>query len=398
MCPLPRLTLQAQEISSKAYSGPQVASKYTYDNGDAPFSSSWTSPSNAPRPPAAKDRKKSGKANGFPSTPAMASPSTAGRNENIRSQTAETAADAGARPSPSSSSSSSDGGRVKPAAKPAAAATAVPSKSDRTAGAFSREGVAARATAAAGPAPSGAASVPVAAAVDARTGDGRKEAVSPRIPPSPANQSSTSGGSDSKRVPAIASRVVKTTAAGRDQGRGAERSSLGGGGAQGTGSGEEALRKLSLEVSELRTMLVINRSALARVENMGGPAAAAVGAAAAPEGKGAAAAAPSAVGGEANRDEERRDNAVRKLTRDVAELRAELSAVADELSGAATPGGRGGDTEVIQTMRREVLELRSQLENVRKEAALTRSALRRLQGDFDSLKQGAARPKKGEVK
>ncbi|CAN0560964.1 unnamed protein product, partial [Ectocarpus sp. 12 AP-2014] len=35
---------KAQEISSKAYAGPQMASKYTFDNGDAPFSSSWTSP------------------------------------------------------------------------------------------------------------------------------------------------------------------------------------------------------------------------------------------------------------------------------------------------------------------------------------------------------------------
>jgi len=97
------------------------------------------------------------------------------------------------------------------------------------------------------------------------------------------------------------------------------------------------LRKLSLEVAELRTMLVINRSALARVETMGRPAAAAT-----------AAAPPSTTGGDVNREDERRDNAARKLTRDVAELRAELSAVADKVSGAAPPGGRGGDTEVVQ--------------------------------------------------
>lgn len=194
-------------------------------------------------------------------------------------------------------------------------------------------------------------------------------------------------------MPAIATRAAKTAAAGREQGRGAGGGSSGGGGggAQAAESGEDALRKLSLEVAELRTMLVINRSALARVETMGRPAEAAAGAAA-PEGAGGAAAA--ATGGEANRGEERRDNAVRKLTRDVAELRTELSAVADMLSGGATPGGRGGDTEVVQTMKREMLELRSQLENVRKEAALTRSAVRRLQGDVDSLEKGAARPTK----
>ncbi|CAM9183526.1 unnamed protein product, partial [Hapterophycus canaliculatus] len=140
---------------------------------------------------------------------------------------------------------------------------------------------------------------------------------------------------------------------------------------RGADSAEIAVRKLSLEVSELRTQLTFNRAALARIENMSGrPVAAPVGRA-------------SGAG----------DYAIRKLTRDVAEVRKELSGVLDKVGDAAVnpPRGRGGDTEVIQNLNLEVAELRSQLESARKETALTRSALRRLQDDIDGLRKSVAR-------
>lgn len=164
----------------------------------------------------------------------------------------------------------------------------------------------------------------------------------------------------------------------------------------GTDSGEAtaaAVRKLSLEVARLRTLLVINRTALARVEQMGAPAA---GEPAAREPAEAAASGPrggeGTLGDNNSRDSsagERRDAAVRRLTRDVAELRKELSDVADSVSDAAVtpPRGRGGDREVVQTVKREVAELRTQLENARKDTAATRSALRRLQEDVDALRK-----------
>lgn len=152
-----------------------------------------------------------------------------------------------------------------------------------------------------------------------------------------------------------------------------------------------AFRKLKLEVAELRTLLVINRAALARVESMDGRTTGAEAAKAA-----AATVAPAAGAIEsdkAHNDDERRDTALRKLYREVAELRAELSGLGDKLSGAigAPPTGtRGGDSEVVHKVRREVAELRSQLENARMETALTRSALRRLQGDVDDLRKAVA--------
>lgn len=142
------------------------------------------------------------------------------------------------------------------------------------------------------------------------------------------------------------------------------------------------MRKLSLEVSELRTQLTINRAALARVETLSGRAAA---------GK-----VYGAGGGESRNSGESdawRDDAIRKLTRDVAELRKELSGVLDNVGDAAVtaPRGRGGDTELVQNLKLEVVELRSQLESARKETALTRSALRRLQDDIDGLKKAVVR-------
>lgn len=184
------------------------------------------------------------------------------------------------------------------------------------------------------------------------------------------------------------SRAPEPSAARASKGGGASRDRPGGGGSDGgVGSDETkgndraevAVRKLSLEVAELRTLLVINRSALARVETMS---------------KSATAPQPTAEvrGAASNNEEQRRDTAERKLARDVAELRAQLSTVLDKVSDSTVtpPSGRGGDNEVVQTMKREVAELRSQLDNARKETALTRSALRRLQEEVAVLQKKSA--------
>ena len=130
------------------------------------------------------------------------------------------------------------------------------------------------------------------------------------------------------------------------------------------GEGSEAVQKLSLEVAELRSLVGATRAALGKrgTEHPGVVGTTAPAAASAKDGQ--------------------RDAAVRKLARDVAELRADLASVAAR-DGAV--GAREGGTEAVQRLSREVTELRSQLEQSRKEHAMTRTALRRLKDGVDGL-------------
>ncbi|CAM9840416.1 unnamed protein product, partial [Ectocarpus sp. 13 AM-2016] len=386
---------QAQEISSKAYSGPQMASKYTFDNGDAPFSSSWTSPappntnggastesgkaakvlppkrseqqssSSGPRssdqrrppPPAAPiDTRKAG------APPAW----SFGDNYNDRGES-PTGAAAGPPRKGNDNLRRTTGSRSHRNLGNSAPDTVTPPSATATGSSVAAASVRGHGTPGAFPRPAGAAAAPAEnTAVDTERSSNTK----------------VGGGSDifSSAPGPFAARASKAGAVSRDRPRGGgSDGGVSSGDTKGNGRAEVAVRKLSLEVAELRTLLGINRSALARVETMS---------------KSATAPQPTTGGrGTAsNNEEQRRDTAVRKLARDVAELRAQLSTVVDKISDSSvtTPSGRGGDSEVVQTMKREMAELRSQLDNARKETALTRSALRRLQGQVDVLQKKSA--------
>eukprot|EP00903_Cladosiphon_okamuranus_P011300 g10655.t1 len=407
------------EISSKAYSGPQAASKYTYDNGDAPFSASWSVPPSKAITPAARDRPEKPSRDPAASRPVSSSTSS-GAQAPDRSEAIPRAA----RPAPeptalrradssavSKSGGSVDGPRhaaaadavaartkaasveVASASANATAATASP-KRDRGAGAVSRGAAAAQRKPAAGATAAATGAVPVAAAAvtDARSAShangvganggatntcssGTAGSSSAQVPASRPSASG-SAAARSKEGSAPSASAVSPAAAGRGEAPRADEGS------------DVAFRKLRLEVAELRTHLVINRAALARVESMGGRRV----------GEAAAVAVTPAAGAiesdnKAPEDGERRDTALRKLHREVAELRKELSGLGDKLSdavGAPPTGTRGGESEAVQKMGREVAELRSQLEHARKETALTRSALRRLQGEVDGLRKAVA--------
>lgn len=81
---------------------------------------------------------------------------------------------------------------------------------------------------------------------------------------------------------------------------------------------------------------------------------------------------------------EKRDADVRRLIREVSELRTEVSHAVEKLDAAESRRVQmGGESEAMQKMSREVVELRAQLESGRKEHAITRSTLRRLQDEVD---------------
>ena len=415
------MLFQGLEVSSKAYSGPQVASKYTYDNGEAPFSASWTaSPSQAKAKARAKAKATTAAKDGQENTakvpaspPVFSSAPSSGAPASDRNETIPRAAGPAAEPAAlregniSSGAVSKSGGgggggvggggpshaaaaAAAVAARAKAAAAVGPGSIQSTAVSPESTGTIPLGAAAAqrkptpGPAAVAAASVRRAPNANGVAGKGFSGgSTSRRSEQVPATRTTSSaaqnkGSSTSEVSPAAAAAAA---AAGRDQAP------------PGDGGGDAAFHKLRLEVAKLRTHLVINRAALARVESMGGQTA----------GAGAGAGLPAARGGrggaksddKARKDDERRDTALRKLTREVAELRRELSGMDEKLSdavGTRTPpaGTRGGDSEAVLKLKREVVELRAQLENARKETALTRSALRRLQGDVDGLRKAVA--------
>lgn len=69
------MTTQGNTVAANAYNGPSQASKYTYDNGDAPFSSSWNGNSKlsgSPAiPPPSSAQKQSGRGRIIPSQSAQ---------------------------------------------------------------------------------------------------------------------------------------------------------------------------------------------------------------------------------------------------------------------------------------------------------------------------------------
>lgn len=84
--------------------------------------------------------------------------------------------------------------------------------------------------------------------------------------------------------------------------------------------------------------------------------------------------------------EESRDFALRKLGRDVAKLRAEVEGVSDKVRRSGVGRGEGGGSgEAVRKLSREAAELRAQLEQARKEQAMTQLALRRLREQVDAL-------------
>ncbi|CAB1111382.1 unnamed protein product [Ectocarpus sp. CCAP 1310/34] len=385
---------KAQDISSKAYAGPQMASKYTYDNGDAPFSSSWTSPgppstnggastesgktaevlpqklseeqssssaprySNQRRPPPPSAPIDPRRADPPPSWPS-------GDNDNDRGE-APTGA-AGPLRKGNGNLRSTTGSRSHRNLGNSAPDAITPPSATATGSTVAAASVRRHGTPGALPRPTAAAAAPAEnTAVDSKRSSNTK----------------VGGGSDiiSPAPGPFAARASKGGAVSRDRPRGGgSDGDVSLGDTKGNGRAEVAVRKLSLEVAELRTLLGINRSTLARVETMSKSATAPQ---TTTEGRGTA----------SNNEVQRRDTAVQKLARDVAELRAQLSTVVDKVSDSSVtpPRGRGGDSEVVQTMKREMAELRSQLDNARKETALTRSALRRLQGEVDVLQKKSA--------
>lgn len=402
--------MQGLEISSKAYSGPQVASKYTYDNGDAPFSAAWTVPPSkaAGTTPAAKDRpEKASRGASSPPPPVSSSAVPA-----VKDRPYKAARGGGGGGGGSSSTAATavaarttaGGVGAANAAAVSAEAAAASSKRDRGTGTASRGAAAAQRKPAPGRAAAavtGAAPAPAAEAA----ADARRASTANGVADKASFSGSTAG--SSAAVPA-ASRTTTTTGAARGKSSIASRASPAAvrdeaqpPGVEGAAPGDAAFRKLRLEVAELRTHLVINRAALARVESMGGGRTPEISATRAAAGAGAMPATRVANSGKALKEDEHRDTALRKLKRDVAELRRELSGLDDKVSDAVdvetktslsrgSRGGEGGDTEAVQKMKREVAELRSQLESARKETALTRSALRRLQGDVDDLRKAVA--------
>lgn len=88
--------------------------------------------------------------------------------------------------------------------------------------------------------------------------------------------------------------------------------------------------------------------------------------------------------------DEARDAALRKLARDVAELRMSLSRVSADKGGGGVVGAEG-ESGAVRKLTRDVAELRAQLSDARKEQAMTRSALRRLQDQVDGLAARGAR-------
>ncbi|CAM9463272.1 unnamed protein product [Scytosiphon promiscuus] len=455
---------KAQEISSKAYNGPQAPSKYTYDNGDAPFSGSWLSPmpvakkgNDAGATGGTTTRKSGGKTPSGPTTPftatASSSPAPSSRKRKTRESPSPAPIDdarglATAPPFPSSSighdgrgdpgtgaraplqqdksrigkDPSSGRGGIQlggssapvPAPKAAGGFTEPPLNTStartvaKRARAPNRVGTTAgEVSHSAGADPTAGKSPREAVATskmgggdssDAREGLRDRGTFSP-VPASITGGASASGSGDTTLVPSKpgggrtnASRTkskIEARIAAAEQARsnsgGREGGDVGAIDARSAASAEVAIRKLSLEVSELRTLLAINRAALARVETLGGRPATAPGGMV-----------RTAGGGESSNSGEGdtwRDSTIRKLTKDVAELRKELSEVLDKVGDTAVtpPRGRGGDTEVVQNLNLQVAELRLQLESARKETALTRSALRRLQEDIDGLRKSVAR-------
>ncbi|CAN0589375.1 unnamed protein product, partial [Ectocarpus sp. 12 AP-2014] len=383
---------QAQEISSKAYAGPQMASKYTFDNGDAPFSSSWTSPgppntkggastesgkaaevlppkrseqqSSSPGPRSSDQRRPPPPAAPIDTRRAGAPPAwSSGDNDNDRGES-PTGAAAGPLRKGNGNLRSTTGSRSHRNPGNSAPDTVTPPSATATGSTVAATSVRGDGTPGAFPRPAAAAAAP---------------AENPAVDTKRSSNTTVGGGSDifSRAPGPFAARASKGGAVSRDRPRGGgSDGGVSSGDTKGNDRAEVAVRKLSLEVAELRTLLGINRSALARVETMSKSATAPQ---PTTEGRGTA----------SNNEEQRRDTAVRKLARDVAELRAQLSTVVDKVSDSSVtpPSGRGGDSEVVQTMRREMAELRSQLDNARKETALTRSALRRLQGQVDVLQK-----------
>ena len=127
------------------------------------------------------------------------------------------------------------------------------------------------------------------------------------------------------------------------------------------GESSDAVQNLSVEVAELRSLVRATRAAL---------------------GKGNDPRAAAAVSKAAEAKDGQRDAIVRKLAREVADLRADLARLA---GGDGAVGAREGGTEAVQRLSREVAELRAQLERSRKEHAMTRTALRRLKDEVDVL-------------
>ncbi|CAM9679444.1 unnamed protein product [Ectocarpus sp. 8 AP-2014] len=385
---------KAQEITPKAYAGPQMASKYTYDNGDAPFSSSWTSP--VPPKTNGGASSESGKAAEVLPPKRSEQSSSSGPRSSDQRRTPPPAAPIDTRRAGAPSTwSSGDKDNDRGESPTGAAAGPLRKGNDNlrsTTGSGSHRNLGNSAPDTVSP-PSATATGSTVAAARFR-GDGvpgtfaraAATAAAPAentvVDTKRSSNAKVGGGSDMlSRAPGpFAARASKGGAVSRDRPRGGgSDGGVSSGETKGNDRAEVAVRKLSLEVAELRTLLGINRSALARVETMSKSAKAPQ---PTTEGRGAA----------SNNEEQRRDTAVRKLARDVAELRAQLSTVVDKVSDSAVtpPSGRGGDSEVVQTMKREMAELRSQLDNARKETTLTRSALRRLQGEVDVLQKKSA--------
>ena len=392
-----------------------MASKYTYDNGDAPFSAAWMVPPSkaAGTTPAAKDRpEKASRGASSPHPPVSSSAVPAVKDRPYKA-TRGGGGGGGGGSSPTAATAvaartTAGGVGAANAAAVSAEAAAASSKRDRDTGTASRGAAAAQRKPAPGRAAAAATGAAPAPAAEAAA-DARRASTANGV----ADKASFSGSAagSSAAAPA-ASRTTTTTGAARGKSSIASRASPAAvrdeaqpPGVEGAAPGDAAFRKLKLEVAELRTHLVINRAALARVESMGGGRTPEISATRAAAGAGAMPAPRVANSGKALKEDERRDTALRKLKRDVAELRRELSGLDDKVSDAVdvetktslsrgSRGGGGGDTEAVQKMKREVAELRSQLESARKETALTRSALRRLQGDVDDLRKAVGSRKR----
>lgn len=363
-----------------------MASKYTYDNGDAPFSSSWTSPVR-PNTNGGASGEGGKVAEVLPSKRSEQSSSSGPRYSDPRRPPPPAAPIDTRRAGAPSSRSAGDSDNNRGESPTGAAAVPLRKGNGNvrsTTGSGSRRNLENSAPDAVTP-PSVTATGSTMAAAPFR-GDETPGAYAPAentaVDTKRSSNAKIGGGSDIfPRAPGrFAARAGKGGAVSRDRPRGGgSDGGISSGETKGNDRAEAAVRKLSLEVAELRTLLGINRSALARVETMSKSA---TGPQTTAEVRGAA----------GSNEEQRRDAAVRKLARDVAELRAQLSSVVDKVSDSAVtpPSGRGGDSEVVQTMKREMAELRSQLDNARKETALTRSALRRLQDEVDVLQKKSA--------
>ena len=288
-----------------------MASKYTYDNGEAPFSSSWSMPTPTKGRGAPQDK------------PAPEMTTATRKRKSARAAAAATASGAGA----------TTGGGA------AAAATAI---GDGLGGGGGGGAV-----------DSAAGTSSSARTAAATTGD------QTRTTPGPSAKFSSAAAADSAAPGSSA--APRATAPGAKTPPVEARKDDAVGGSITGGESSDAVQNLSVEVAELRSLVRATRAAL---------------------GKGNDPRAAAAVSKAAEAKDGQRDAIVRKLAREVADLRADLARLA---GGDGAVGAREGGTEAVQRLSREVAELRAQLERSRKEHAMTRTALRRLKDEVDVL-------------